>query len=133
MSDPSTSNRYHTVTPYLLVPGIDRLSKFIEDAFDGKVELSESREDGSVMHVEMRVGDSIIMMGEPPADYSPLPAGIFLLVDDADARYQAALDAGATSIMEPMDMEHAGFRYGGVRDPHGNVWWPAAPLEDDVS
>lgn len=128
MTDDTQADRYQTVTPYLLVPDVERLTKFIEDAFDGAVELSETREDGSVMHVEMRIGNSIIMMGEPPSDYQPMPAGIFLLVDDADVSYQRALDAGATSLMDPADMEHAGFRYGGVKDPHGNIWWPAAAL-----
>jgi PhnB protein len=74
------------------------------------------------------LGDSIIMMGEPTGNVGAMPASIFLRVENADAAYRRALEAGATSLSEPMDHAHAGERYGGVIDPCGNRWWPATEL-----
>ena len=80
------------------------------------------------MHAEVTIGDSIVMMGEPTGKISPVPASIFLRVDDADAVYRKALQAGGTSVSEPTDQPHTGERYGGVKDPCGNLWWPAMPI-----
>ncbi len=60
----------------------------------------------------------------------PMPASIYLYVEDCDAVYRRALEAGGTSVMEPMDMPHAGEPYGGVRDPSGNLWWIATQKKD---
>ncbi len=121
---------YQTVIPYLLVEGAAELTTFLTDAFDAKVRQRLDRPDGSVMHVELEIGDSIVMIGEPMAQFGAMPSSIYLYVEDCDAIYQRALEAGATSIMQPTDMPHAGERYGGVKDPSGNLWWVATHIED---
>jgi PhnB protein len=73
------------------------------------------------MHAEVRIGDSIVMMGEAMGEFQPLPSSIHLYVDDTDATYQRALEAGATSTMEPAD-QLWGDRHAGVVDPVGNRW-----------
>jgi PhnB protein len=123
------AKNYHTVTPYLVVHDVARLLDFLTEAFDASERMRFPRPDGSIMHAEVTIGDSIIMMGEPTGDVPATPGAMFLRVPDADASYQRALDAGATSITEPKDQLHAGERYGGVKDPCGNLWWPATPLE----
>ena len=126
-ADTATQQDYNTVTPYLVVPDVARLIEFLTRAF-GAVERGRvPRPDGSIMHAEVAMGDSVVMMGEPTGDTPVMPAAIFLRVPDADAAYRAALDAGATSISEPKDQPH-GHRYGGVKDPCGNLWWPATRL-----
>jgi uncharacterized glyoxalase superfamily protein PhnB len=126
-ADTATQQDYNTVTPYLVVPDVARLIDFLARAF-GAVERGRvPRGDGSIMHAEVVMGDSVVMMGEPTGEMGPMPAAIFLRVPDADAAYRAALDAGATSISEPKDQPH-GHRYGGVKDPCGNLWWPATRL-----
>jgi PhnB protein len=123
----AVAQEYNTVTPYLIVPDVARQIDFLTRAF-GAVERGRvPRGDGTIMHAEVVIGDSIVMMGEPTGDTAAMPAAIFLRVPDADAAYRAALDAGATSISEPKDQPH-GHRYGGVKDPCGNLWWPATPL-----
>ena len=119
---------YHTVTPYLVVHDVARLIEFLKQAFGATERMRLPRPDGSVMHAEVTIGDSIVMMGEPMGGMGPVPGAIFLRVSDADDAYRKALQAGATSISEPQDQPHAGERYGGVKDPCGNLWWPAAPL-----
>ncbi|NNG17372.1 MAG: VOC family protein [Gemmatimonadales bacterium] len=121
---------YHTVTPYLMVDGVIDLLSYLGEAFDAHEELRLQRPDGSIMHAEVRIGDSRVMMGEPLGEFGPMPASIYLYVSDCDAVYAKAIQAGGISVMEPTDMEHAGERYGGVKDPCGNIWWVATHIED---
>ncbi len=79
---------------------------------------------GRIMHVEMRLGDAMVEMGEP-ADRTGIPTGgLFFFVDDVEAVYERALAAGATSIRPPADIPY-GSRSAIVRDPSGCVWWAA--------
>jgi uncharacterized glyoxalase superfamily protein PhnB len=87
------------------------------------------RPDGSIGHAEVKIGDSIIMMSEPMGDMQPMPASIYLYVQETDAVYQRALQAGATSLTEPADQFY-GDRSAGVKDPAGNQWWIATHKED---
>lgn len=120
---------YHTVTPYLAVPEVDQLIDFIQAVFPADVTERLARPDGTVYHAEVRIGDSVLMMGEPDEDTQRTPGTLYVYVDDTDATYQRALDAGATSVMEPTDMFY-GDRNAGVRDEFGNQWWIATHVED---
>ena len=121
---------YQTVIPYLLVEGAAELTTFLTTAFGAQVRQRLDRPDGSVMHVELQIGDSVVMIGEPMAEFGPMPSSIYLYVEDCDAFFQRALQAGAASVMQPTNMPHAGERYGGVKDPSGNLWWIATHIED---
>ena len=109
------------LAPYLVVKNASGLARFIEQGIGGKAGLQELGKDGSVNHLEMRVADSVVMLADAPTDSSPFPAMLHLYVDDADAAYERALRAGATSIRKPTDA--ADGRRGGVRDSWGNQWW----------
>jgi len=85
--------------------------------------------DGSVRHAEVRIGDSHVMMGEAGGEWTPMPAGIHLYVEDCDAIYRRALQAGGTSLREPADQFY-GDRSAGIKDPCGNSWWIATHIED---
>ena len=121
---------YHTATPYLIVPGVAKVIDFLKQTFDAK-EIHErmSRPDGTIMHAEVRIGDSPIMLGEPMGQFQPMPASVYLYVPDTDACYRRALKAGAASLMEPADQFY-GDRNAGVKDPSGNSWWIATHIED---
>ncbi|HLE38660.1 MAG TPA: VOC family protein [Acidimicrobiia bacterium] len=121
---------FGSVTPYLLVEGAAELVEFLEDAFDAEILTRLDRPDGTLMHAELRIGDSMVMVGEATEEYGPYPASLYLYVEDCDDVFAAALEAGATIAMEPTTMRHAGERYGAVTDPAGNVWWIATHLED---
>lgn len=121
---------FHTVTPYLVVPRVSSLLEFLKQAFDAQELLSPMlRSDGGVGHAEVKIGDSIIMMGEPMGDMPPMPGSLYLYVQDTDAVYQRALQAGATSLTEPTDQFY-GDRSAGVKDTVGNQWWIATHQED---
>jgi len=120
----------HTITPYLLVSGVPRLIEFLTEAFEAKMIHRVDRVDGSTAHAQVRIGDSLVMMGEPMEQMQPMPAAIFLYVPDCDAVYKRALKAGGTSCMPVTTMQFSGQRYGGVKDPCGNLWWIATQIED---
>lgn len=130
MMDRPNAPGFHVVTPYLLVHGLDDLAPFLTEAFGAEESYRLNRPDGSIMHIEMRIGDSTLMMGEPMPGFGPMPSSLYLHVDDSDAVFRRALEAGGESVMDVTTMEHAGERYGGVRDPSGNVWWIATHLRD---
>jgi PhnB protein len=120
---------YHSVTPYLTVQGVDTLLDFVKQAFAADETERVPNADGSVGHAEVRIGDSIVMMGEASGQWPAMPGSIYLYVEDCDATYHRAMEAGASSLREPRD-EFYGDRMAGVRDPVGNVWWIATHMED---
>ncbi len=120
---------YHTVTPYLVVPGLARLIDFLEQAF-GATEIGRFEgPEGRIMHAEVKIGDSIVMMGEPHGDIEARPAVLHLYVEDVDETYRHALKAGGTSLREPADQFY-GDRSAGVLDPCRNQWWISTHVED---
>jgi len=119
---------YSTVTPYLCVVEAAKLIEFLKQAFAAEVIVRMDGPDGSVMHAEVKIGDSIVMMGQVPAERATR-AMLHLYVTDADATYKKALAAGATSVREMADQFY-GDRSGGVRDAFGNDWHIATHVED---
>jgi PhnB protein len=120
---------YHSVTPYLTVHGAEKLLDFVKQAFDGQEMLRMPRADGSIGHAEVRIGDSMVMIGDATEQWAATPASIHLYVEDCDGTYRRALEAGGTSLREPTN-EFYGDRMSGVRDPVGGVWWIATHVED---
>lgn len=120
---------YHTVTPYLVAQGAAQLIDFMKEAFAAEEIQCMTLPDGSIMHAEVRIGNSRVMLSEARGEYGPMPTMLHLYVEDMDAVYQRALQAGATSLREPAD-EFYGDRVGGVKDVSGNQWWIATHIED---
>lgn len=119
----------HTVTPYLVVEGIPKLMDFLKQAFGAQEVFRMTRPDGGVMHAEVKIGDSMIMMGQAMGEWKAKPCSLYLYVEDVDAVYQRAIQAGGTSVREPSDQFY-GDRTGGVIDPCGNYWGIATHVED---
>ena len=120
---------YHTVTPYLMVQGADKLIDFLKQAFDAEESFRMAGPGGTVSHAEIRIGDSVVMIGEASGEWQPMPGVMHLYVTDTDATYKRALQTGATSLREPANQFY-GDRSAGVKDPAGNHWWLATPIED---
>jgi len=122
------SNTYRTVTPYLVVPDADAELTFLKAAFGGTEVGCQRNADKTVMHAEVRIGDSLVMLGQSGDQWKPLSAALYLWVDDVDATYAKALKAGATSQSEPEDKPY-GHRNAGVVDPNAITWWIGAPVK----
>ena len=112
---------YHTVMPYLIIPDAAGFLKFTKEVFGATEKMKHMRDEHTIMHAEIYIGDSTVMFAEGTNDFLPQPAGLFICVADADATYKKALEAGATSIMPPADQEYG--RACGVKDVHGVTWW----------
>ena len=120
---------FRAITPYLFAQGASRLIQFIAAAFQGKLIFEQKRPDGAIMHATMRVGDSVVMLADPTPEFGPMPSSIYLYVADSDAMYHCALRSGEVSVFPIMTLP-SGERYGGVKDPCGNIWWVATDVED---
>jgi PhnB protein len=84
---------------------------------------------GRIGHAEVRIGDSVVMMGDARGEHAPMQAMLYVYVDDVDATYQRALAAGAATVQPPTDQFY-GDRSGGVKDAFGNMWWIATRIEN---
>ncbi len=102
---------------------------FLKRAFGAREVAKYASPDGVVHHAEIRVGDSVVEMGEAHGKYQPMPTMFYLYVPDADATYRRALAAGATSIHEPADQPY-GDRVGAVIDAFGNQWYMGTHVKD---
>src|SRR5579859_1010480 len=118
---------FHTVTPYLMVEGAAQLIDFVAQAFGATERLRTTGSAGGI-HAEVKIGDSIVMIGGARSG-EEVPAAIYLYMSDVDAVYKRAIQAGAASITEPADQPY-GDRVAGVKDPFGNVWYIATHKED---
>jgi PhnB protein len=120
---------YHTVTPYLTVADAEAQIDFLKRAFGAEETYRHSDDKGKVGHAEMRLGDSMIMLGQARDQWTPRPANFYLYVEDVDAVYKRAVAAGGKSLREPTN-EAYGDRSSGVEDSQGNQWWIGTHVED---
>jgi len=128
---------YHTVTPYMTVRGAAKAIDFYKEAFGAVEVLRMPMPDGSVAHAEIKIGDSVIMMGEEnpawgnksPQALGGTPTGLMIYVPDCDAVFARALAAGAT-VSKPLTDQFYGDRSGTVIDPFGHQWTLATHVED---
>jgi PhnB protein len=119
---------YHSVTPYLNVKGAVKLIDFLKQAFGAEEVMRHKAPDGTIMHAELKIGDSQVMVSEV-RDQAPTQAGIYLYVNDVDTTFKRAVAAGGKSLTELTDMFY-GDRSGSLQDPWGNRWWVATHKED---
>lgn len=116
---------FHSVTPYFTVHRPAELIDFVTQAFGAKEQFRAQGSAGG-MHAEVLIGDSLVMIGGAE-HIEPMPTAIHLYVPDIDDAYRRALEAGATSLMEPADQPY-GERSAGVEDAQGNRWYIATPF-----
>jgi PhnB protein len=128
MSNLFKPDDYSTVSPYLIVDGADATIDFLKSVFDA-VELRRFPGDGGkIMHAEIRIDDTVIMIADGAEGWPPIPSHVHIYVSDVDATYRRALEAGATSVQEPVRKDDEDKR-GGVKDSGGATWWIATKVE----
>lgn len=116
--------------PYLHPRGAPRMIEFLKQAFGAEEIAVYQSPDGIVHHAKIRIGNSIVEMGEAHEQWQPMPSMFMLYVDDADAWYAHAMKAeGAISMGEPKDQPY-GDRVGAVKDPFDNLWYIGTPIKD---
>ncbi|SJZ73501.1 Uncharacterized conserved protein PhnB, glyoxalase superfamily [Chitinophaga eiseniae] len=112
---------HHAAMPYLMLENARDFQAFVEAVFPATLSHMSLHDDKLVRHAEFQIGDSTIMFCNARDQWKAQPGQVFIYVDDADNSYQAALNHGATSVMELSDQPYG--RTCGVKDPCGNTWW----------
>ncbi len=115
---------HSTVSVYLMAERPQQLIDFVTNVLAGSVLMRLDREDGSLMHASLAIGDSVVMLGGASEAFPAFPVWLHVYVPDVDATYRRALEQGAVSVQEPSE-QGDGDRRGGVKDPAGNTWWIA--------
>jgi PhnB protein len=113
---------FATVAPYFFVADAERFVEFLVKGLGGTEVLRSLRPDGRIANCQVRLGSATVMASEAGGSYPPMPMACYLYVEDAHSSVEKALAAGASLEMAVADMPY-GDRQGGVRDPHGNIWW----------
>ena len=127
----SVPEGYGSVTPWLISRDSAAVIRFLEAAF-GAAEIAGSRmhnPDGSIAHVEVRIGSSIVMLFDSYPGWPQTPGFFRVFVADADATHREALRAGATSVTDVTEL-FWGDLVSRVRDPFGNIWWLQSHARD---
>jgi PhnB protein len=128
---------YHTVTPSLFVVGAAKAIEFYKKALGAEELMRFPGPDGAIMHAEIKIGDSIIMLadempeqgGRSPKSIGGTPVSFFVYRENVDAEWKRALDAGA-KVLVPLADQFWGDRTGCLEDPFGHQWWLAQHLQD---
>ena len=128
---------YHTVTPSIMVAGAAKAIEFYKKAFGAEEVMRFPGPGGKLMHAEIKVGDSVIMLGDEMPEHGArgpkliggTPVSFFVYGDNVDAAWKRARDAGAKEIM-PLQDQFWGDRAGCLEDPFGHHWWLAQHVQD---
>lgn len=113
---------FGAVTPYFFVKNAEAFVRFLVEGLGGVEVIRTMRPDGNIANAQIRLSTSTVMVSEASEAYPPMAAAYYLYVENADAAMTRALAHGATLDMPVGNMPY-GDRQGGVRDPHGNLWW----------
>ena len=124
---PYKPDGYASVSAYVVADGAQRVIDFLVAAFDAVPLRRYDGPDGSVMHAEVRIDDTVVMLTDGGGPFPPFPVWLHVYVPDVDATYRRALEAGGVSVEAPKQKGDPD-RRGGVKDPAGNVWWIATQV-----
>lgn len=113
---------YNSLSPYFVIKKASKFIAMLERIFHAEVLRKYDLPDGSIMHAEMRIDDSVIMLGDAGKGFKPNQLHIHIYVSDVDEVFYKALDAGCIAIERPNQKENQPDRRGAFRDYGGNVW-----------
>ncbi len=129
MSDYKPSG-HPDVSPYLVCAEAEKLADFLCSVFDGSIVRRFDHPDGGWMHGEVKVGNGVVMIGQPQRAFQPVTGYIHVYVPDAELVQSNALKQGAKAMMPVSQQEGDPDRRGGFVDPWGNTWFPATQAEN---
>ena len=120
---------YSTIIPSFAVEGAQKFVDFLKQVFEAKERFRMDGPGGKIMHAELAIGNSVIMLGDAMPQWPAKSNSLYVYVEDVDSTYKRAIQAGATSVREPANQFY-GDRSAGVTDPFGNSWGIATHVED---
>lgn len=113
---------YNSVSPYFIIDGADRFIELMKQIFDAKPLREFRMPDGSMMHAEIQIDDSVVMLGNSSEKYSAIPIVMHVYVADVDGTFQKAIDSGCDIVEPPKEGEGDPDRRGTFKDFAGNMW-----------
>ena len=120
---------HNAVSPYLVTQDAEQVICMLHEVFGGEEIHRSLRPDGTIRHAEVRIEDSVIMIGEASGEFPAMPCMLHVYVPDCDATHARARSFGLETLREP-ETQPWGDRSAGVRDGAGNQWWFATHVED---
>ena len=123
MSTAWKPENYNSVSVYIVADNAQRVIEFLKNSFDAADLRRFDNPDGKIMHAEVRIGDTVVMIADAGGAYPAFPVWLHVYVPDAHATYKKALTAGGTSVQEPIHKPGDPDLRGGIKDPCGNTWW----------
>jgi PhnB protein len=114
---------YNSVSVYIVAANAQRVIDFLKNAFNAAPLRRFDAPDGKIMHAEVRIDDTVVMIADAGGAYHAFPVWLHVYVPDAQATYKKALAAGGASVQEPVHKPGDPDLRGGVKDPCGNTWW----------
>lgn len=129
MTEPWKPSGYTSLSPYLITQNAQAVIDFLVATVDAQPLRRFENPDGSIMHAEVRIDDTVVMMGQAGEDWPAVPCHLHVYVPDVDGTYALALDKGGQSVQAPTQREGDPDRRGGILDPGGNTWWFSTQVE----
>ena len=114
---------YPSLSPYLITERAEAVIEFLKVVLDAVPLRRFDRPDGSIMHAECQIDDSVVMIGQAGGEWTAVPCHLHVYVTDVDATYARAIEHGCESLQAPSQKEGDPDRRGGVLGPGGNSWW----------
>lgn len=121
---------YSSVSAYVVADGAQGVIDFLGEAFGARQTRRFDNPDGSIMHAEVQIDDTVVMIADGGVDHPAFSVWLHVYVPDVDATYRRALEAGGLSVEEPSQRENDPDRRAGVKDPAGNTWWIATQITE---
>jgi uncharacterized glyoxalase superfamily protein PhnB len=121
---------YTTVSPYLVTENARRVLDFLVDGLGGAPLRRFEDDDGGIVHAEVRIDDSVVMLGQAGENWPAEPCHVHVYVPDVDRAYEHAVANGGEAVQAPARRDADPDRRGGVRDPGGNTWWLSTQMSD---
>ena len=115
---------YNQVMPYLILDDAVGFETFMKKVFGATEKMKVLRDDKTIMHAEIAVGEVVIMYAQSSKEFPASPGSFFIYVNDADKSFADAVENGATKVQDVSDQDYG--RSGGVKDQNGNTWWITA-------
>jgi uncharacterized glyoxalase superfamily protein PhnB len=123
-------SEYTSVSPYLITANAGAVIDFLQATLEATPLRRYDRPDGTIMHAEVRIDDSVVMIGEAGGEWAPVPCHLHVYVPDVDRTYARALENGGVAVQAPQRKDGDPDRRGGVEDPGGNTWWFSTQCEE---
>ncbi len=120
---------YNSLSPYFVIENAQEIIDLLKQIFNAKEMRKYHRPDGSIMHEELKIDDTILMIGGATGEHAPIEQMVHLYVPDVDTAYQKALELGCESILKPMVHDDDRDKRGAFKDFAGNQWWIATQID----